>query len=1093
MCRLRGVRMHGFPYGEEDEHDGEAHWLMRGAQGAAAIRGEAIAPRTRGSCHTAREEREERERMGAAAAMPEEYGREDASAAMPEEGARSPLPNLAGAIRAPMSPSFTVPRTELVRSLVRQGRTAGIVMVTAPHGFGKTALLIQYADEIERDPERGSVRLVDAAGRTPSEVRLMLDTLESELPPGITRPLLAIDNVPRCTPAEAARLADRLRALRDAGYELLLSTEPSNRALRDALPDAAKCGAQALLVRPSEYPAWAQTFSIASTLDVYELTQGVPALVAALATSVEQEADVHAQLDAAVASMNALVLDELAGESRGMQRLAGMMLLMGTGTLAEVERGGVRVFHNDATRLTRDYPVFGYDATDQRFACLAGTGGALAATHGSIAAAHPLLIAKAARALVHAGRTDDAVELAEAYLDGTARVELAARFPAAFTLAGHPRFVMQAVEDAAGAQGSRAGMAWGEVLDAQGVACCAAVYAAALALGNARVAGQAAAVLAQHAHEIPDEVLARDGEAIEALAAVSELPPGITRPQLVAARASRKASPAAEALRAFGAVRDASLEGAPQGTAPRRPHPTRTALGAVDLPGIYLRCADLIDEVRSGAMEEPDDRDAELEALEGELRSRGLAPVLAAVRVTVSMRRLFAGLPVVDERAFSDAGTLAVRVSDQSLQLACRMLEGWIDLVGGQAVSALFRAQQVLRLGDGLGLPFYGWAEVLACAAHLMSTSRLAVREEAALLDLSAEVDGPAAAWRTALTLSAARLDAELAAWCSLHKRELFEPTFRLPARLALAVLGERADRIRRFIPTSLLPSYLMGDDAVPEERGGFSVIDRDDTPGLGQVSINLFGGFRVMRNGHVITDTIWRRRKSSMLAARLVLAMGALVNRRVLMEELWPEQDYAHARNSLYSALSTLRRALGQPKTGDPQYLICQGEGVAINAEYVVSDVMRFDALARNILLKRAGVAAPQLIEACLKLDQVYAGDLFVPDTGNPAFFTRMRDLCKTKFTDCMMRGVQAALDETDISSASWMVEAALRTEAGREDVIRAAMRVFDLAGRRREVVELYNGHLHDLEAQARGLPEPETRELYEDLIGQRRAYGIL
>ena len=153
----------------------------------------------------------------------------------------------------------------------------------------------------------------------------------------------------------------------------------------------------------------------------------------------------------------------------------------------------------------------------------------------------------------------------------------------------------------------------------------------------------------------------------------------------------------------------------------------------------------------------------------------------------------------------------------------------------------------------------------------------------------------------------------------------------------------------------------------------------------------------------------------------------------------------------------------------------------------------MRFDALARRVLLKHAGVSAPEVIEACLKIEQLYAGPLYVPDKGSPAYFTRMRDVLQGRFCDCMVKGSAVAIDEGDLASAGWMVEAALRQMPGREDVIRAAMRVFDMGGRRREVVSLYQGHLHVLAKESQQLPEPETRRLYDEIITRSRARGII
>ena len=82
------------------------------------------------------------------------------------------------------------------------------------------------------------------------------------------------------------------------------------------------------------------------------------------------------------------------------------------------------------------------------------------------------------------------------------------------------------------------------------------------------------------------------------------------------------------------------------------------------------------------------------------------------------------------------------------------------------------------------------------------------------------------------------------------------------------------------------------------------------------------------------------------------------------------------------------------------------------------------------------------------------------------------------------MLRGVEAALEERDVSSASWMADAALLQAPLREDVVRAAMRVYELAGRRREVVDLYRRHALALKAQDKGMPEPETRALYDRIV---------
>ena len=91
------------------------------------------------------------------------------------------------------------------------------------------------------------------------------------------------------------------------------------------------------------------------------------------------------------------------------------------------------------------------------------------------------------------------------------------------------------------------------------------------------------------------------------------------------------------------------------------------------------------------------------------------------------------------------------------------------------------------------------------------------------------------------------------------------------------------------------------------------------------------------------------------------------------------------------------------------------------------------------------------------------------------------------------MMRGIATALELDDLPVASWLVEAALRQAPMREDVIRVAMRIFDKSGRRREVVELYNSHVHVLERELHALPEKETQMAYEAIIQREGAEALL
>ncbi len=985
--------------------------------------------------------------------------------------------------RMPMGPSFTVRRTELMRTIIRQARTANATIVVAPEGFGKTALLMQYVEEIAGDPGRGFAHLVDATGCTCDELIEVFETCMGRMPVS-ARPVIAVDNLPRWERSELERCVERMRELRDLGFEFIVSTVPSHADARALLRDATKIGAQALAVHPREYAAWARTFSIAGSLDVYGLTQGVPVLVTALSAAVQRADGVRSLLDTYVDSLYRAVLEDMRHESRALGRMVQMMLLMGSGTVHEIERAGVRLAPHELGQLVHDYPVFGIDVAEQRFSCLGAATDALADVRRAIASEQPSLVLKAVRALLRSERVDEAMSLASSLLDAQGFADVVSQHPLAFVLAGYGRALLDALAPAGDARGVD-----GVARARERVGVTLARYAASLTVGDFKQARALAAELRLRTDQIVEDVSAADWECACALARTWISCPGIALPSVSFGAQARTSSPAAARVRSYCEVLTRFLGVDPDAAPASQPavDSVRPAV-ALDLGVVLALCGDLIDDLAGGAAMELDGRDAELAAAEDVLRQRGLVPVLVMVRTVISMRRLFLGAPVIDERAFADAGTMAVRLSDQPLQLACMVLEGWLNLSLGQALNAQFRGQQVLKLTAERPLGIHAWAVLLECVASLRNSSRTAVRARAELLDLASGPCAPVEAWTVALTLSAAGFEAELAAWFSLHRSELLETAVRTPVRLALSVLRERADAVRRLIPAALMPGYAFGGEDVAPEAPGFSVVGDEGDYAVGQLCINLLGGFQVTRNGHTLTDDRWRQRKTSALAARLVLAMGTFVSRRVLIDEFWPDADYRHARNSLYSALTALRRAFGQVQ-GGPQYLITQGGGVAINLEYVRSDVMQFEALAREILIKKRGVSGPQVVTACLKMEQTYTGRLFVPESSPPPFFLRMRNVLQNRYADCMLRGITVALEEDDVASASWLVDAVLKLAPVREDLVRASMRVLDLAGRRREALDLYGEHASELEHRVKGSPEPETRRLYDEIRGTSRA----
>ena len=985
----------------------------------------------------------------------------------------------------PLGPSFMVRRTPLVQELMRQVASAGIAVLCAPAGFGKTALLIQYIDEVVNDPERGTARLIDAEDAVLAELSVQLEESIEELS-GAFRPALAIDNVPVFGDADAAALIELLRNARVAGIEIVLACTPAAGGRLRGLGDAVRFGAQRLTVQPREYAEWSQVLSISRTLDVYGLTQGVPVLVASLQGMTEHTATMSQPLEGYVVELYRDILAELRATDEVRCKLAETLLLVGDGLLDDLARMGFDATGPALRGLFREYPVFGEERSAGTFCCLGTEQGARRQLREAIARDDVRLVRRCVRALLKVGRADRALALVAEHLTEKDAADCVEVFPLLLAAHGHASFVSDVVARRKGSGESERASLSLEL----------AVYASALTAGDYRLARAVCGELRARVDEVSSAGMCRMWLEARVLAKALSHARGLDLPDIPAAsrRGTRRKGIDSEAFEVHERCRAALIEqGTWTGEAERLlEHARGTSRGddAVDVALVLLRCDVMLAEALMGALGHIGADDAELAVEDRILRERKLAPLVSYARLVRSARRLFAGAPLIDERAFTDAGTAALRSSDLSLQLLSTVLAGWQELVQGQAVNARFRAQQVLRLVDDDQPYLAQLAGFLERIAHLCGMSRGAVREEAGLLDLDGEDLSPAEAWVRACYLSAARGDAELSAWYSRHKETLLAPSFRLFARLAISVLGSRADALRRLLPSSIAPYYLMEGEPKDEEEPLFELFAAEYPDEIGKVSIRLLGGFSVTRNGHVLTDTVWRRRKIGLLAARLAIERGSFVTRRTITEELWPGLEYTRARENLYSTLSTLRHALGQRRDG-PQYIVTQGDGICLNSEFVDSDVVRFNEFAREILLGYAKMSASQLIALCLKVEGLYVGPLVVPDRCHIPYFTHMRHLLQAKFIDCMLRGIDVAVEEEDVNAALWMTEAALRSEVGREDVVRRALQVYELAGRYTDVEEVYRMHRDYLLKHTDRVPELETERIYRQIEGRRLRFG--
>ena len=214
---------------------------------------------------------------------------------------------------------------------------------------------------------------------------------------------------------------------------------------------------------------------------------------------------------------------------------------------------------------------------------------------------------------------------------------------------------------------------------------------------------------------------------------------------------------------------------------------------------------------------------------------------------------------------------------------------------------------------------------------------------------------------------------------------------------------------------------------------------------------------------------------------AYLALMPGHSQTRARLAGLLWGDRGEEQARNSLRQTLFEIRRALGP---AGERCLSVEHEQVALDGGSLAVDVLELERLAGVDTLEGLEEAAAR-----------YGGDLLAGlVVKDPAFELwldgqreRLRELGLRVLNTLLVR--QAAAGQTERA-----IETALRVLALdplQEAAHRALMRLYAAQGRGAAALRRYQACVETLWRELRVEPEPETKQLYREILAQRSTQG--
>lgn len=929
--------------------------------------------------------------------------------------------------------STSLPYARIASSLMRGDAHTRMIALCAEPGLGRHNVI---TDVLSIAAQRG-LRVVRHGlwGRDPSSAASLMVRVARTVSRAGCGSLVAFDDVPASDEACVRRQARALRRLWEAGVSTIFSLAPEAGALLELLPESVVLTSRDLLVGP----VVDSRRNDGSHL-VKDLTFGIPSLVGGLVgTEGEVCADrlPSAYLEALCSLVEKALRPNLSDEEL---RLRLAMILLGRGTRGDLDHvlGGVS---DDVLSLLRaNVPMVDLSASLDAFRCLRGDSVELIelcrSTLASTCALFPDVLPACARVLVRRG---DFARAAALFGVPGADVDpsLVLGHSSEFLGAGQTGLVTGALGSLASLgpeEGSKAG----------------ALRSALAAIGT-RTPSRASL-------ELPADVVegATGDERslmmlVDARRVLRGLPPLVPFDEAGWDEVGR-------ALLVHREVCDLMARGRPSAA-------MRTLVANpydVSRPRVTsaLLCLDL-EAVRLTLCERPVVERSCVDGALAFLRGSTLVGLEGYAACFEALRSMMAGDGGGRASRLEVLVARSERTGDVLVQSAALVIGCVADLRKGTYARAGVRSQLAVAVSRRAGL-----SQVARVAELLGDVSRFLLGDA----PVTAVPERPADDLGAVCALSREAMAAEE----DLGPLDDDLPT-EVPrdALWLLLVLGDGmgafSSLLRRAMPTTWQRALLVARPAWRAE--GAALEGPQDLPGAlaptreapsAPIEVTLLGGFSLSVHGTRVLDGRLEHRNAKSMLTYLALQRGGTARRYQLVEQVWPDCDYATGFNRAYQATSTLRAVVAEMDPDlDPFVISRATKAVTLDRSLVSCDVDEFRACAREA---SDGFDDARVVQMARRAEQLYAGDLYAPAMDATGFVAAAREELRRLYVDAMVAGADAALRLGQKRTATRLALDALSTDELREDAVIVLVRALRASGRNMEADQQYRRYARRL-----------------------------
>lgn len=185
------------------------------------------------------------------------------------------------------------------------------------------------------------------------------------------------------------------------------------------------------------------------------------------------------------------------------------------------------------------------------------------------------------------------------------------------------------------------------------------------------------------------------------------------------------------------------------------------------------------------------------------------------------------------------------------------------------------------------------------------------------------------------------------------------------------------------------------------------------------QLLIKTLGGFDVVVRGESVPRAAWQSRVAREILWMLLAVRGRPLNREVILERLWPDDEPSRASNRLSVALSTIRKVLDPNGDSGVDYLDADRESVRFDVDRAEIDVEAFLEDARRGRRLMLGGDRDRGRNLLLVAEERYSGE-FLEEEPYADWAISLREEARTEYLQIARLLAEASSEEGDHDAAA-------------------------------------------------------------------------